>query len=96
MLVEFIAEIIAEDLAEIITEIIAKNTKDMDDIITGISEQHSWNYSEHISWFGPNFKFLCLRRNLNIGPNVANRIRIIMATRGASDRNLSFYFCTKT
>ena len=85
-----------ENIAEIISEIIAKNIKDMEDIITGISEKYSWNYSEHISWFGPKFKFLCWRRNLNIGPNVANRIGIILATRSASDRNLSFNVYKKT
>ena len=50
---------IAEIIADIIAEMIAKNTKDMEDIITGINEKSSWNYSEHISWFGPKFKFLC-------------------------------------
>ena len=52
----------AEIITEIIAEMIAKHiayTKDMKDIITGISEKYSWNYSEHISWFGPKFKFLC-------------------------------------
>ena len=51
-------ELIIEIIAEITTEIIANNTKDMEDIITGISEKYSWNYSKHISWFGPTFKFL--------------------------------------
>ena len=53
------AEIITEIMVEIIAEIIAKNTKDMEDITIGISETYSWNYSEHISWFGSKFKFLC-------------------------------------
>ena len=34
-----------------------KNAKNMEDIIAGISENYSWNYGGHISWFGPKFKF---------------------------------------
>ena len=67
---------IAEIIVEFIAEIRANNIAGITAIILAGSDQ--------------NLSFYVDAQNLNIGPSVANRIRIIMATRGASDRNLSF------
>ena len=67
---------IAEIIVEIIAEIRANNIVGITASILAGSDQ--------------NLSFYVDAQNLNIGPSVANRIRIIMATRGASDRNLSF------
>ena len=67
---------IAEIIVEFIPEIRANNIVGITASILAGSDQ--------------NLSFYVDAQNLNIGPSVANRIRIIMATRGASDRNLSF------